>query len=79
MVGNVGRADRAEIDRVEGPQLIGPVGRHHHALLAIIGGAPVEGLNVEFDVADPLREALEHGDTGGDDLGTDAIGRNGGD
>src|ERR1700746_1033239 len=42
VVGDVGRANRAEIDRVEFLQLGEPVGGHHDAVLPVIVGAPVE-------------------------------------
>ena len=77
VVGNIGRADRAEIDRVEFLQRGETVGRHHHAVLAVIGGTPIEGFDVELHVAEALLQAFERLNAGGDDLGTDPVGRNG--
>src|SRR6188768_4067620 len=36
MVGDVGRPNSAEIDRVELAQLFDAIGRHHHAVLLVV-------------------------------------------
>jgi hypothetical protein len=74
VVGNVGRTDGAEIDRVE----LSSVWRGHRpaSWRRACGNrpTPVEGLDVELDVAHALLKAFEHRDAGGDDFGADAIG-----
>ena len=47
VVGHVRRADRAEIDGIEGAKLIDPTCRHQHAMTLVMVGAPVELLDVE--------------------------------
>jgi hypothetical protein len=64
VVGDIGRADRAEIDRVEFFQLGEPVGGHHDAVLPVIVGAPVEGFHGEGEIAGALRQRLQHADAG---------------
>jgi hypothetical protein len=76
VIGNIGRADRAEIDRVEFLQRGERVRRHHHAVLAVIVGTPIEGFDIELYVAQALLEALERLNAGGDDLRADPVGGN---
>ena len=76
VVWNIGRPDRSKIDRIEFLQRGEAVGRHHHAVLAIVSGTPIEGFDIEFHIAEALLKTLERPDTGGDDLGTNSIGRN---
>ena len=47
VVGNVGGADRAEIDGVERLQLLPAVGGHHDAVLLVVIRSPVEGFEFE--------------------------------
>src|SRR5688572_28045639 len=72
MVGHLRRADGAEEDGVELPQLgeaaLGNVGARAEVALR----APVEGLELQ---AEAVREALEHLDAGGDDFGADPVDR----
>jgi hypothetical protein len=76
MVGHVRRADGAEINRIEGLQRLEPVRRHHRAVLPIVVGTPIEGFDVEADIAEPLLQALEDGEAGGDHFGADPVGGN---
>ena len=76
MIGNIGRADRTKVDRIEFLQRGETVGRHHHAVLAIIGGTPIEGFDVELHVAQARLQAFERLNAGGDDLGADPVGGN---
>ena len=72
MVGHVGVTDRAEQDRVGGPQLLEPVGGHHRAGLALVLAAP-RVLVVGQREAEALRGVVEHGGGGGRDLGADPV------
>ena len=76
VIGNIGRADRTKVDRIEFLQRGETVGRHHHAVLAVIGGTPIEGFDVELHVAQARLQAFERLNTGGDDLGADPVGGN---
>ena len=49
------------------------------AVLAVVVGAPVEVVDLEREVAVARRQRVEHLEAGGDDLGADAVGRDGGD
>src|SRR5260221_6772925 len=78
MVRHIRRGDGAEKDGVELLQGRQTIGRHHHAVFLVIIRSPVESLEIELDIAKPLLQAAEHLDAGGDDLGADAVGGNGG-
>ena len=78
MVGDIGRADGAEKDGVEGLELRHSVLGHHAAVGLIVVRAPVEVMDAELEISAALLEHLQHLQTGGDDLGADPVGRNGG-
>ena len=73
MVRHVGRAHRAEIDRVVPLDLIAPVDRHHQSYGAIIIRSPVEAIEFEFKAALGRRQGREDFDPGGNDLVADAV------
>ena len=60
---------RAEEDRVHVPDLVEPIGRHHQPGAAVVVRTPVEIGHVEAEAALALRQCLQHGQPGGDDLG----------
>ena len=68
MVGHVGRADRAEIDRVVIPDLVAPVGGHHQAGRLVIIRAPIEMIEGELESAVAPRQRGERLDAGRHDL-----------
>ena len=72
-------AHGAEEDRVVAADRLGPVGRHHHAVLGPVRGAG-EGELVEGEREAVLRgRGLEHAPALGDDLDSDAVAGDGGD
>src|SRR5215467_7062753 len=73
MIGDVRRTDGAEQDGVELAELLGAVGRHHHAIFAVIVRTPVEVLEVQGEPAIALGADLQDLDAGLDHLGPDAI------
>ena len=76
VVGHVGRADRAEIDRVMVLDLREAVRRHHDAGRAIEVRAPVERIEGEFDPAVALGEGVQDLDAGRNDLLADPVAGN---
>src|SRR5260221_8143456 len=78
MVGHAGIADGAEIDRIEGFELVEPVLRHHPPGARETLAAPVEGLHLERE-AMALRRRFKHAQARRYHLVADAIARDGGD
>src|SRR5258708_14456501 len=78
MVGHAGIADGAEIDRIEGFELVEPVLRHHPPGARETLAAPVEGLHLEGE-AMALRRRFEHAQARRYHLVADAIARDAGD
>ena len=76
MIGHVGRADGAEIDRIVVLDLLAAVVRHHAAGLAIKVRAPVERVEGEFECALALGERLQDLEAGRNDLVADPIAGN---
>ena len=74
-----GSPDGAEIDRVGRPQPGQPVGRHELAMLAVPVRTPVVVIDREFELAVLGGDRFQHFQAGGDDLGADAVGGDGGD
>src|SRR6516164_4774643 len=79
VIGDVRRTDGAEQDGVELAELVGAVGRHHHAMLAVIVRTPVEVLKVQGESAIALGAHLQDLHSGLNHLGPDAITAHGGD
>jgi hypothetical protein len=79
VVGDVRVAGRAEQDRVLVAQRVQAVGRHHHAVRAVVVAAPVEVLELEAQGAARLGERFEHLPAGGHDFLADAVTGDGGD
>ena len=73
MVGDVRVAGRAEQDRVLVAQRVQAVGRHHHAMRAVVVAAPVEVLELEAERAAGRSERLQHQLAGRDDFLADAV------
>ena len=78
MVRHIRRADGAEIDRIEFLQCRQPVGRHHRAVPPVVVGAPVEFLDHEAEIAAAPLQRAQRLQPGGDHLGADAVGGDGG-
>ena len=78
MIGDVGRADRAEEDRVEASEPFEPAFRNVMTVLEVVVAAPGEVLHLEGKSAIPRGEHLEHLEPGCDDLRAYAVARNGG-
>ena len=74
VIGDGRPADRAEVDRIEPPQDIEAVGRHHLTGLLVVRRSPGERL--EFQL---WAHGLERFESLGDHLRTDAVTRNHGD
>jgi hypothetical protein len=53
-------AGRAEQDRVLVAQGVEAVGRHHHAVLAVVVAAPVEVLEVEAEAVAGRGQGFQH-------------------
>ena len=77
VVGNIGRADGTEIDRIEMAQPIGAVFRHHDAVLLVIIRSPVKMLNLELEAAVAFGANFESLETGSDHLRPDTISADG--
>ena len=73
VVGDVRRADRAEIDGIETAQLLEAVRGHHPAVPAVVGGAPVERCDLETQLGLARAQGVQHLEPGGDDLLADAV------
>ena len=73
VIGHLGRADGAEIDRVVVLDLIEAVGRHHQAGRAIKVRSPVEAVEGEFDPALARGDRGERLEAGGNDLLADPV------
>src|SRR6516162_7633478 len=73
MIGDVRRTDSTKQDGVEFAELVGAVGRHHHAMYPVIVRTPVEVLEVQGEPAIALGADLQDLDAGLDHLGRDAI------
>ena len=78
MIGDVRRTDGAEQDGVEFAELVGAVGRHHHAMCPVIVRTPVEVLEVQDEPAIALSADLQDLDAGLDHLRPDAVTAHGG-
>ena len=76
MIRHLGRADRAEIDRVMVLDLLAAVRRHHEFGLAIHVGAPIELVEAPFDAALALSDCFEDFDASRNDLLADAVAGN---
>ena len=75
--GNVGRAHRTEVDRVERLELFEPVGRHHAAVLLVVVAAPVELLDLQLERAFAAGQRSQHLDAGVDDFRADPVAADG--
>jgi len=78
VIGDVRRTDGTEQDGVELAELVGAVGRHHHAMCPVIVRTPAEVLEVQGEPAIALGADLQDLDAGLDHLGPDAITAHGG-
>src|SRR5215471_20530725 len=78
MIGDVRRTDGTEQDGVELAELVGAVGRHHHAMCPVIVRTPVEVLEVQDEPAIALSADLQDLDAGLDHLRPDAVTAHGG-
>ena len=76
MIGNVRRADRAEIDGVVILDLLAAVRRHHEPGLAVGIGAPVELIEAPFRPALALSERLQDLEASRNDLFANPVARN---
>src|SRR5215472_4983124 len=79
IIGDVRRTDGAEQDGVELAELLGAVGRHHHAMLAVIVRTPVEVVEAQSEAAIALGADLQDLHAGLNHLGPDAITAHGSD
>ena len=79
MIGHVGSADRAEVDRIELLQFLAAIFRHHYAVCLVVIGAPIEALDLKTKAAVPLRKSIENLEAGSDDFLADPVGGNSGD
>ena len=77
VVGNVGRADRAEVDGVELAELIGAALRHHDAVFLVVVRSPVEVLDVELEAAVALGANFQGLQPRRDHLRPDAVAAHG--
>ena len=78
MVGHLARADRAEVDRVVGLELLERVVGDHLAGLGVVVRAPREVGELERERALGVRgDALEHADALGEHLAADPVGGDG--
>ncbi len=77
VVGNMRVARRAEQNRILVADGIQPVGRHHHAVLAIIIAAPVEILELELEGVASRSDGFENPLARGHDFLADAVAGNG--
>ena len=74
VVGDVGIADGAEIDRVRGAQPGHRVGRHEAAMLAVVVRAPVVVRHLQREAAVARGDRVEHLEPGADHLRANAVG-----
>jgi hypothetical protein len=77
VIGNVRVTRRAEQDRVLVAERVESVGRHHHAMLAVVVAAPAEILELESESVAARGDRFEHTLAGGHDLLADAVAGNG--
>lgn len=70
-------ARRAEQNRVLVTNRIESVGRHHHAMLAVVVAAPVEILELEAEGVAARRDGFQNAPARGYDFLADAVAGNG--
>src|SRR5690606_33697816 len=75
VVGDVRRADRAEVDGIEAAQLLEAVLGHHPPGAAVMLRAPVEGLHLEAQAGRARLQGVQHLEPRRDHLLADAIPR----
>ena len=73
VIGDVRGADRAEVDGIKAAQPLEAVRGHHPAVPAVVGGAPVEGCDLETQLGLARAQGLEHLEPGRDHLLADAV------
>src|SRR5215471_11060849 len=73
MIGDVRRTDSAEQDGVELAELVGAVGRHHHAMVPVIIRTPVEVPEIQGEPAVALGADPQNLNASLDHFGPDAI------
>ena len=79
VIRHIGIPCRTEQDGVLVAQRIQPIFRHHDAVLAIVVGAPVEILELEFEIRAGSGNRLQHLATRRNHFFADAVPGNGGD
>ena len=77
VIGYARIAGRAEVDGIEGLELIGGALRHHAAVGDVVIAAPGEARERQLEAAGALREGGQHLLAGGNDLLADAVAGNG--
>ena len=73
VVGDLGGADRTQVNGVEAPQQIQSILGHHPAVLEVVLATPRELGQVELETAGRILGRREHGQAGFDHLAAGAI------